>query len=164
MCHYLTSLPVALMTAATQDHLLSFFCCLLVFFSTDKHILETTRHKYRQPWTALRMLSEGSPSVLRATLFTLRYRIKHLIFYFSGWFSIIQTENSSFKCVTVCVFFRLWLISSSSEKQTRCTTSVLNWNQTMLPHMSTRGRQFFPLWKHIVKKITCVCIHTCVNQ
>lgn len=42
----------------------------------------------------------------------------------------------------ICVFFRLWLISSSLEKQTKCMTSVLNWNQTTLPHMSTRGRHF----------------------
>lgn len=79
--------------------------------------------------------------------------VKHL--------SIIQTENSSYRscwCVqhntTICVFFRLWLISSSLEKQTRCMTSVLNWNQTMLPHMSTRGKYFLLLLGPNVK-ITC---------
>lgn len=44
-----------------------------------------------------------------------------------------------------CVLFRLWLISSSLEKQTRCMTSVSNWNQTMLPHMFIRGLHLFPL-------------------
>lgn len=65
----------------------------LMFLSTDKHILETTYHKYRQPWTALKMLSGGSPSVLRATLFMLRYRGQNFICWdVSG---------------SICLFFKL---------------------------------------------------------
>lgn len=58
-----------------KDQLLNLFCSFSWRSpSTDKRILETTSHKYRQPWTALKTSSGGSPSVLRATLFMLRYR------------------------------------------------------------------------------------------
>lgn len=114
---------------------------LLFLFSTDKRILETTLHKYRRPWMDLRMLSGGSLNVLKAMLFMLRYGITNKSFLFT---------NDKLCCTSVTklrlsfsVNFRLWLISSILEKQMRCMTSVLNWNQIMLPHMSTRGRDLF---------------------
>lgn len=152
-----------------KDQLLNLLFLFLMFLSTDKHTLETTYHKYRRPLTALKMLSGGSPSVLRATLFMLRYRGSN--FLFRCHWTILSFKRICIRLLAAVILdvFNIYTLASSGFDwsaavwKSRWDVWQVHWTGTrQCNHICSQGVGL-SLCNHIVEIMSCRCCHLLLN-